>query len=271
MGSWEWNPATGALVWSDEMFRIFGRDRQTFIPTAESVAELLVQEQIPEWSEVVEEANNTDGQFDHHVKTTRPDGSVRLIHAIGRATFDDEGNIVRYVGTCQDVTERKKLEEKVRHQAFHDSLTGLANRDLFLDRLEHARARQERSTYSIGVLFVDLDEFKTVNDTNGHRVGDELLVEVSRRIAAELRPADTVVSSRGRRVRGPPGGGRGCFRSNVGRRADRAGPGRRSLPRLGGAYGGEHRGRRGRCDGHAYAGRDTQRFRHRDVRGEEER
>ena len=93
--------------------------------------------------------------------------------------------------TLRDVTERRRLEQELTHQAFHDAMTGLANRVLFHDRLEHALARGARGSSVVGVLFIDLDDFKIVNDTHGHAVGDRLLIEVARRIAGALRADDT--------------------------------------------------------------------------------
>jgi diguanylate cyclase (GGDEF)-like protein len=90
-----------------------------------------------------------------------------------------------------DVTERKVLEEQLRHQAFHDPLSGLPNRALFMDRLEHALARAERRGNQVAVLFTDLDNFKIINDSLGHEVGDQLLVAVAERIKDCLRPEDT--------------------------------------------------------------------------------
>ncbi|MGH2736751.1 MAG: putative bifunctional diguanylate cyclase/phosphodiesterase [Actinomycetota bacterium] len=94
--------------------------------------------------------------------------------------------------TTRDIGERKKLEEQLRHQAFHDSLTNLANRALFADRVEHALARADRRKSSLAVLFLDVDDFKTVNDSLGHAAGDELLVALARRLQLALRPADTI-------------------------------------------------------------------------------
>ena len=94
--------------------------------------------------------------------------------------------------TGRDVSERRQLEQELRHQAFHDSLTGLANRALFEDRLAHALAGLPRSGSGLTVLFVDLDDFKTVNDSLGHSAGDELLRAVGERLHHNLRGTDTV-------------------------------------------------------------------------------
>ncbi|GLY95217.1 EAL domain-containing protein [Actinoplanes sp. NBRC 103695] len=93
--------------------------------------------------------------------------------------------------TLRDVTERRRLENDLAHQAFHDELTGLANRVLFRNRLEHAFSLAGRDGSAIGVLFVDLDDFKEVNDTLGHAVGDQLLVAVARRIASTIGAGNT--------------------------------------------------------------------------------
>jgi diguanylate cyclase (GGDEF)-like protein/PAS domain S-box-containing protein len=103
-----------------------------------------------------------------------------------------EGVVTGAVVVLRDVRERKALEKCLVHQAFHDSLTGLPNRALFLDRLEHSRARSLRDGSTQAVLFVDVDRFKVINDSLGHKIGDQVLQAVAARIVAELRPADTV-------------------------------------------------------------------------------
>ncbi len=106
-------------------------------------------------------------------------GAARDGHSFGR------------VWTFSDITERKSYEERLAHQAFHDGLTDLPNRTLFLDRVEHALTRLDRAGKSLAVLFIDLDRFKIINDTMGHEKGDTVLREFSRRLQAALRPGDT--------------------------------------------------------------------------------
>jgi diguanylate cyclase (GGDEF)-like protein/PAS domain S-box-containing protein len=102
----------------------------------------------------------------------------------------EEGMLIS--AALKDVTERKLAAEALAHQASHDSLTGLPNRALLLDRLEHALARARRSESKLAVVFLDLDDFKLVNDTRGHETGDLLLVTLTPRLSAALRPGDTI-------------------------------------------------------------------------------
>jgi diguanylate cyclase (GGDEF)-like protein/PAS domain S-box-containing protein len=97
----------------------------------------------------------------------------------------------RYVGIFNDVTELRRKDEHIRHLAFHDTLTGLPNRTLLLDRLEHAIEGAQRQEEQLGLMFIDLDRFKQVNDTLGHDIGDELLKEIASRLRTELRESDT--------------------------------------------------------------------------------
>ena len=100
-------------------------------------------------------------------------------------------NVRATVVTIRDVSERKQFEMQLTHQAFHDELTGLANRALFIDRVAHALARRERDGTTLAVLLLDLDDFKTVNDGLGHAAGDSMLRAVAERLAAFVRPGDT--------------------------------------------------------------------------------
>src|ERR687890_495202 len=120
----------------------------------------------------------------------RKDGTRFPVEYMSSPIFED-GEIVGAVVTFRDITERKALEQQLQHQAFHDPLSGLPNRALFMDRLERAITRANRRGTKIAVLFVDLDNFKVINDSLGHEVGDLLLVAVAERLKTCLRPEDT--------------------------------------------------------------------------------
>jgi len=108
------------------------------------------------------------------------------------AVRDDNGVVTHYVGGYTDITERRKMEEQVRQLAFHDTLTGLPNRRLISDRLNQTMATTKRSSCYGALMFLDLDNFKPLNDTHGHAVGDLLLIEVADRLRSCVREMDTV-------------------------------------------------------------------------------
>jgi diguanylate cyclase (GGDEF)-like protein/PAS domain S-box-containing protein len=118
------------------------------------------------------------------------DGSYRDFEVVANNLLENPA-VSGIVITCHNVTDRKAFERQLQRLAFHDQLTGLPNRALFLDRLEHALARAARGSTSVGVLFLDLDNFKLVNDSLGHDAGDQFLVEVARRLKSCLRSGDT--------------------------------------------------------------------------------
>ena len=126
-------------------------------------------------------------------RVLKADGSVRWQQWTDAAIFDAEGQVIEYQSVGRDVTERRALEGRLEHQALHDSLTGLPNRRLFVDRLGQALRRiGRREEIKVAVLFMDLDGFKVINDSLGHQMGDKLLAEVAKRLRGCLRPEDTL-------------------------------------------------------------------------------
>lgn len=124
------------------------------------------------------------------------DGSWRFLQSV-LTNLLDEPSVAGLVLNSRDVTAQKALEEQLRHQAFHDPLTGLANRALFGEHLSNAVLRRQRSGVSLGVMFVDLHNFKAVNDLHGHARGDQLLREVGDRLKAGVRDADVIARLEG--------------------------------------------------------------------------
>jgi diguanylate cyclase (GGDEF)-like protein/PAS domain S-box-containing protein len=127
-------------------------------------------------------------------KETKPDGGVRWVSTTKMPLRDSAGRIVGTFGVSRDITQRKEFEDQLERQAFFDTLTHLPNRALFMNRLQHLfhRARRAETDLVFAVLYLDIDRFKGVNDGLGHQAGDDLLVEIARRLERCVRPSDTL-------------------------------------------------------------------------------
>ena len=140
-----------------------------------------------------EEASGTPvGFLNFQVQHRCKDGRLIWGEVMSKTDRNAQGEIIGYHGITRETTERKRLEEQVRQLAFHDPLTHLANRRLMLEHLDQAMSASKRSHHHGALLFLDLDNFKSLNDTHGHSVGDLLLIEVAERLKACVREADTV-------------------------------------------------------------------------------
>jgi len=129
---------------------------------------------------------------DFEMQRRRVDGTLMWVTISGTPIFDTNGRFTGYRGVGRDISSRKQDEEKIERLAFYDVLTGLPNRRLLIDRLQHALATSGREKSTGALLFIDLDNFKDLNDTQGHDVGDLLLKQVAQRLVASVREADTV-------------------------------------------------------------------------------
>jgi len=194
LGHWEWVRATGKLIWSDQMFRLLGLRPGICEPTLR-----MILEQIPEQERLDVRKwflglvrNHEGGTYSHQLQTA--EGRETVVQQQVEIDEDDAGRISRIYGATQDVTQLRRAEEKIQHLAYFDSLTGLPNRRWFRERVKRALAIGNRYKRLTGLLFIDLDDFKRINDTLGHTTGDLLLKQVAERIVASVRASDFVIT-----------------------------------------------------------------------------
>jgi diguanylate cyclase (GGDEF)-like protein len=192
LGSWDWDLRSGDQRWSNELFNIVGLSPHTATASSESYLGVVHPDDRTAVSAAIGAAavSGLPYSIDHRI--VPGDGSEeRVIHARGEVYPSKNGKPGRLVGTVHDITQRKRLEQRLQHQAFHDPLTDLPNRIMFQQQLDQAIQRAGKRI-AIGVLFLDLDRFKLINDTFGHEAGDQLLITVAQRLRACTRPGDIV-------------------------------------------------------------------------------
>ena len=132
------------------------------------------------------------GRWSGEIRDKRKNGDIIPLLLSINSIFNERGELTHYVGVIKDISELKKSEKKLKYLAFYDGLTGLPNRSLFLDRMNQAIAFADRNSTKIAVMFLDLDNFKNINDSVGHNVGDQYLREISDRLRQGCRDEDTI-------------------------------------------------------------------------------
>lgn len=175
---------------NDAFCRLTGYSREDVV--GKDMNRIYCDRHAPAFYKAMENALFAAGEWKGEVWQSRIDGTAFLSWLSLSAAKDDHGHVEHVVGVFTDITEIREAEEKLRHSATHDALTGLPNRLLLEDRLEHALAQARRVGGKLAVLYVNLDNFKDVNDTLGHAQGDALLIEIAQRFVATLRDTDTI-------------------------------------------------------------------------------
>lgn len=191
LGDWDWDLKRSRFHASEQVQRILGK--LVTMPSLEAMLDEVHRDDIDRVKDAIDAAvqRGESSRFDHRI--VMPGGQIRFVHhQVECVRADESGRAVRLVGTVQDITRRKQSEERIRQLAYFDVLTGLPNRLLLVDQMRNALAYAARNVSKIAVMFVDLDDFKRVNDTLGHDAGDELLRIVAGRISNSVRLTDAV-------------------------------------------------------------------------------
>lgn len=192
IGYWSLGYNSEVADWSPEMFKLFGLPEDS-IPGPETLCSIMQKDYHVPFLNSMQECFQTGKE--HYVEypiTRSSDGEVRWIECHGRVTYHDDGTPDRIAGFVQDITQRKDNEKQITELAHYDSLTGLPNRRLLFDRLHQTIAACKHSNQNNALLFIDIDDFKKVNDQHGHEYGDALLKEVALRIKLCIREGDTL-------------------------------------------------------------------------------
>ena len=191
VGVWELDLASNTYTWDATTFEIYGFSPVVPMPYEKWSAAVYPQD-LPAVEATLRKAIDEKGQGAAEFRIILADGTLRHVSAVGRAVLDENANVRRVLGVAQDITERKQAEERTVHLAHYDALTDLPNRALLLDRLNQLTKAPQRRKSKVGVVFIDLDRFKEVNDSLGHDAGDLLLQTIAKRLSKAVRDEDTV-------------------------------------------------------------------------------
>lgn len=190
VGSWEWERATNNVVCSGEMFRILGVNPARFSPRPAAIQNLVHKDDrraFGRWLVRLVRGNILEGL---DVRILGQDEELRHVHVLGEALLGATGRVLGLVGTIQDATERTRTIQQMHRLAYFDVVTELPNRSRFHEKLGETLATARRDGTAFAIMFLDLDQFKRINDTLGHAIGDDLLRVIAQRLTRGLRPED---------------------------------------------------------------------------------
>ncbi|MFZ3322716.1 MAG: EAL domain-containing protein [Usitatibacter sp.] len=192
LGMWYWETESDRFTYSEGLNVLFGRPAESSLANYRDLRERVHPDDRELVDATLRHAIKQGEDFTADFRVVWPDGSVHWIANRGQVHRGTDGRAQRLIGVAMNITERKIAEQRVAHMAHHDALTGLPNRVLLRDRIQQAIAQAHRNGTQLAVLFLDLDRFKTINDSLGHQLGDRLLQSVASRILVCVREGDTV-------------------------------------------------------------------------------
>jgi diguanylate cyclase (GGDEF)-like protein len=190
IGSWEWERASNGVICSSEMFRILGLNSAQFNPRPTAIQNLVHKDDrraLGRWLVRLARGHVLPGL---DVRVLGQDGELRHVHVLGEALLSTTGSVSGLAGTIQDATERTRAIQQIHRLAYFDAVTELPNRSRFHDKLAETLETARRDGVAFALMFLDLDQFKRINDTHGHAVGDDLLRVIAQRLTHGLRPDD---------------------------------------------------------------------------------
>lgn len=192
IGTWDWDIGTERLYWSEAIYGMFGYQAGEVSPSYTLFCRCVHpddREQVRAGElRCIESGNNHDEEY----RVVWPDGSVHWLRETGNVINDEQGRPFRMMGVVRDITEDKRSTYALEQLAHHDPLTGLPNRLMLEQRLEKALTRAQTQETRVALVFIDLNNFKLINDEYGHAIGDRLLIGVADRLRGALRASDMV-------------------------------------------------------------------------------
>jgi diguanylate cyclase (GGDEF)-like protein/PAS domain S-box-containing protein len=196
LGHWEWqtgkDSAPSVVNWSEQVYYILGLNPASAQPGFRAFYRRIPAPDRAKAKPLMRALLRTGEPVGLECRIQQAGGEVRVVYGRAKVICDEQGVVQRLLGTVQDITERKQAEKRIHQLAYYDNLTGLPNRLMFREYLGHAITRARRSSQKLAVLFLDIDDFKRVNDTLGHQSGDVLLQEVAERLSKCLRESDYI-------------------------------------------------------------------------------
>ena len=199
VGNWAWDAPSDAVQWSEELHSIHGIGPQDFEGTLAAHVQRVHPMDRADVINALRIALHNGSPLDREFRIVRPDGSVRWVYARAALVMGPAGEGLGLRGIYQDITERhesaqvlQEANERLTQIALYDRLTGLPNRTLLIDQLRGSLARAQRNGQRVDVLYLDVDDFKTINDSRGHHAGDEVLAALATRLTEAVRATDTV-------------------------------------------------------------------------------
>ena len=192
MGMWYWEVDTDRFLHSEGLSVLFGGRADDPLTDYRVFRDRLHPEDRELLEATLRHAIRKGADFQADGRVVWPDGSIHWLANRGQVHRGPDGHAQRVIGVAMEITDRKIAEQRIAHMAHHDALTGLPNRVLLRDRIQQAIAQAHRNGKELAVLFLDLDRFKTINDSLGHQLGDRLLQSVASRLLVCVREGDTV-------------------------------------------------------------------------------